>query len=315
MATHSITGNERAARRRHLLKEIRRYRSVYLLFLPILAFIVVFRYVPIVSQVMLAFKNYQFSKGVFASPWAGFAWFAKAFSSIDFPIIVRNTVAIALLRLLWGFWPPILIAILLDDLWSRRFRQFTQSILYLPHFFSWIIIYGIAWTFLSLDGVINTWVVALGGKKANFLVLTPWFRPVIIALGIWKELGWGTIIYLAGLSGIDPQLYEAGRMDGIGVFQRIWFITLPQLRPVIVFVLTLSLGGLLSAGFEQVFLFQSPATYEVSDVIETWVYRRGLLGMEVSFGTAVGLFQSAIGLALILTGNWLARKFADTGIW
>lgn len=306
-----IVGSRRTA----LSKEIYRYREVYFLFLPILFFLLVFRYIPIFSQIILAFKDYKFAKGIFGSPWAGLMYFEKAFNSLDFPIIIRNTILLSVYRLLWGFWPPILLAILLDDLWSSGFRKLSQSILYIPHFFSWVIIYGIGYTLLSYDGAVNAVLKLIGRNPVEFLVSVPWFRPIIIGSGIWKELGWGTIIYLAGLSGIDPQLYEAGRMDGIGVTQRIRYITIPQLAPVIVFVLTLSLGGLMSAGFEQVYLFQSPATYQVSDVIETWVYRRGLLGMEISFATAVGFFQSVIGLILIIMANAISKRVANTGIW
>ncbi|XID90211.1 ABC transporter permease [Paenibacillaceae bacterium WGS1546] len=298
-----------------LLVRMRRYWFLYLLFIPVIVYYVVFRYYPIVVQGVLAFKDYKLSLGVWDSPWVGFDNFAYAFSRPEFYNVLENTVIISLLRIAFGFFPPIVLAILLFDLRSSLLRRISQTILYIPHFFSWVIMYGIVFALFSNTGLVNQLLESFGGAAQNFLMAPEWFRLLIVGSGIWKEIGWGTIIYLAALTAVDPSLYEAAKIDGAGPLQRIGHITLPGIRSVVVFLFTLSLGSVLSAGVEQILLFYSPATYEVGDIIDTFVFRQGLSQLQYSMATAVGLFQSVIGLVLILTANRLARKYAGTGIW
>jgi len=303
------------SRRPSLVFRMRRYWFLYLLFVPVIVYYIVFRYYPIAVQGILAFKQYKLSAGIWDSPWVGFDNFVYAFGRPDFYNVLENTVIISLLRIAFGFFPPILLAILLFDLRSSWLRRVSQTILYIPHFFSWVIVYGIVFAMFSNMGMVNQMIAGLGGSEQNFLMAPEWFRPLIVGSGIWKEIGWGTIIYLAALTAIDPSIYEAAKVDGAGPLQRIRHITLPGIRPVVVFLFTLSLGSVLSAGVEQILLFYSPATYEVGDIIDTFVFRQGLNQLQYSMATAVGLFQSVIGLILILTANWLSKRYAGTGIW
>lgn len=301
---------------RELTTRIKRYKYCYLMLIPLLVFLAIFRYTPMINQFLLAFKDYRFADGIISSPWVGFEHFRRMFDSVSFFQVLWNTFIISILKIIWSFWPPIVLALMLNELRSKRFRSVSQTILYLPHFLSWVIVYGIAYAFLSPGfGIINDWIAFLGGEKVDLITSVSAFRPTIIISLLWKEIGWGTIIYLAALAGVDPELYDAASIDGANVWQRIWHITLPGIKPIIVFVFTLTMGSLLSAGFEQIYLFQTSATYSVSDTLETWVYRRGLQDMEYSFATAVGIFQGVVGLVLILVSNKLANKFADGGIW
>jgi len=294
---------------------MRRYWFLYLLFVPVIVYYLVFRYYPIFLQGILAFKQYKLSSGIWGSPWVGFDNFTYVFARPDFYNVLENTIVISLLRIAFGFFPPIVLAILLFDLRSSWLRRVSQTILYIPHFFSWVIIYGIVFAMFSNTGMVNQLIMGIGGSEQNFLMAPEWFRPLIVGSGIWKEIGWGTIIYLAALTGIDPSIYEAAKVDGAGPLQRIRHITLPGIRPVVVFLFTLSLGSVLNAGVEQILLFYSPATYEVGDIIDTFVFRQGLNQLQYSMATAAGLFQSVIGLILILSANWLAKRYAGTGIW
>ena len=308
--------NRRRLNRKSLLHRIKIYKWCYIMFLPVLAYLLVFRYWPLISQFVLACVNYNFGKGIFGSDFVGLKNFQQMLAARNFWNIVGNTFAIAVLKIIWGFLPPILLAIFLNDMRSRHYRRISQTLVYIPHFLSWIIVYGVAYAFLSPGfGILNEWLAFFGISKQNFLVSVDAFRPIIVVTHLWKTVGWGTIIYLAALSGVDVSLYEAASIDGANVPQRLWHITLPGIKPVVVFVLTLSLGSILSAGFEHVLLFQTTATYAVSDTLETWTYRRGLIDMEYSFATAVGLVQSVIGFALVLASNVLSKKFANTGIW
>ncbi|WP_233163099.1 MULTISPECIES: sugar ABC transporter permease [unclassified Cohnella] len=308
----SISG---PVRRPSLVIRMRRYWFLYLLFVPVIVYYLVFRYYPIFLQGILAFKQYKLSSGIWGSPWVGFDNFTYVFARPDFYNVLENTIVISLLRIAFGFFPPIVLAILLFDLRSSWLRRVSQTILYIPHFFSWVIIYGIVFAMFSNTGMVNQLITGIGGSEQNFLMAPEWFRPLIVGSGIWKEIGWGTIIYLAALTGIDPSIYEAAKVDGAGPLQRIRHITLPGIRPVVVFLFTLSLGSVLNAGVEQILLFYSPATYEVGDIIDTFVFRQGLNQLQYSMATAVGLFQSVIGLILILSANWLAKRYAGTGIW
>ncbi|MFD0713879.1 ABC transporter permease [Paenibacillus sp. GCM10027626] len=296
-------------------KKICKHWLLYVLFIPVIVFFIVFRYYPIILQAVLAFKEFTLMGGIWGSPWVGLANFKQLLSHTDFARVLSNTIEISLLRLLFGFFPPIILAILLFDLTSSKFRRISQTILYIPHFFSWVIIYAITFSMFSNLGLVNQISIWLTGETIPFLTSESWFRPLLVGSGVWKELGWGTIIYLAGLTALDPSLYEAAKMDGAGPFKRIWHITLPGIAPIVVFLFTIQIGNILYAGGEQVLLYYSPATYSVGDVIDTWVYRQGLAQLQYSLATAMSLFQSLFGLALVLMANKAARKFAGTGIW
>ena len=299
-----------------LKRDFKRYYPLYILFLPILVYFIIFRYTPIFLQFPLVFSQFRVNLGIWGSPWVGFDHFIRLFNSHDFMNVLSNTVVLFFLMLLFTFPPPIFLAILLHDMIARRAKRACQTVLFVPHFFSWAIVYGICWAlFASSTGIINNIIREFGGVPINFFMSPTAFRPLIIGTALWKGLGWGTIIYLASLSSIDPQLYEAAMIDGAGPLQRVFRITLPMLRPIMVFVLTLSMGGLLSVGGEQVLLFLSPATFDVGDVLTTWIYRRGIVQTDFSFAAAAGLFQNIIGLILVLMANKASQRFAGLGLW
>jgi len=261
-------------------------------------------------------SQFRISTGVWGSQFVGFANFTRLFASHDFINVLSNTIVLFFLMLLFTFPPPIILAILLHDMISRKTKRACQTVLFIPHFYSWTIVYGICWAlFASSSGIINNIIREFGGVPINFFMSPNAFRPLIIGTALWKGLGWGTIIYLASLSAIDPQLYEAAMIDGAGPVQRVFKITLPMLRPIMVFVLTLSMGGLLSVGGEQVLLFLSPATFDVGDVLTTWIYRRGIVNTDYSFASAAGFFQNIIGLVLVLMANKASQRFAGIGLW
>lgn len=298
-----------------LVKRMSRFRIFYLAMIPIIAYYLIFRYYPMILQFTLAFKDYKLRAGIWGSPWVGFKHYIEVFSNPEITRVIINSVKISLMRILIGFPFPVIMAIMLFDLRISWLKRTSQTILYIPHFFSWVIVYGIAFILFSNQGFINQLIRLAGGNSISFMNSVEWFYLMVIGLGIWKELGWNTIIYMAGLSSISTELFEAARIDGAGPIQRILYITLPGLKSVMVFLFTLSLGGILNAGGEQLLLFYSPATLSVGDIIDTWVYRNGLGKFMYSLSSAVTLFQSLTGLVLILIFNKLATKFAGTSIW
>lgn len=283
--------------------------------LPGLAYFLIFRYVPMLGAA-IAFKDYRVLDGILGSPWVGFKHFQTVFTSPFFASILVNTIIISLLKVIVGLPMAVTMALLLNEVRVRWFRRVVQTISYLPHFLSWVVVFGIALMVLSpSSGLANKLLVGIGGHPINFLTDPGWFRQVLVSLDIWKNIGWNAIIYLAALAGISPSLYEAAAVDGASRFQRVRHISLPAIVPVIVLVTMLNIGNLLSAGFEQVFVFYNPSVYGVADIIDTWVYRQGIEGFQYSLAAAVGLFKGLVGCVLLMTAHILARRWASVGLW
>lgn len=297
------------------LKDQKKHYVLYLLALPGILYYLIFHYVPMYG-VVIAFKDFNPSLGILGSSWVGLKWFNAFFKSYFFWRIIKNTLVLSAYSVLWGFPLPIIFALMLNELKNGKFKKSVQTISYLPHFLSTVVIVGMMYNFLSPSyGIVNNIIKSLGFKEINFMSSSEWFRTLFVGSNVWQHFGWGAIIYLAALSGIDPQLYEASEIDGAGRFKQMLYITLPSIMPTIAILLILRLGRIMSVGFEKVILMYSPATYEVSDIISTFVYRRGILGAEFSFGAAVGLFNAVINLALIYISNIVVKKMSGSGIW
>ena len=313
--THDPLAKHRRAKGRHILRDLWRYRFLYLLALPGLLFMVVFRYIPM-PGIIIAFQDFSVAKGFLRSPWLGLENFTRLFSSPDFWVILRNTLTISALGLVFLFPAPIVLALLLNELKSQPFKRGLQTVYYLPHFLSWVIVVSLTYFFLSTEvGVINKAILALGGTKIPFLLDSQYFYPMLIVQGLWKGVGWGTIIYLAAMAGLDPALYEAAQIDGAGKWAQIRHVTIPGIMPTVRILFILNMGGLLSTNFEQVWLMQNAMILDVAEVIDTYVYRTGVTMGQFSYTTAVGLFKSVIGLILILSANWFAKRNGEEGVW
>ncbi len=294
--------------------DFRKYRSVYLMLLPVVAFYGIFHYGPMYGAT-IAFKDFVPSLGIWGSDWVGLRNFVDFFSSHYFFRIVRNTFAISFLDLVFGFPAPIILALLLNEVRGNLFKRTVQTVTYLPHFVSIMVICGLIIDFTMEKGLLNDMVALFGGKRFNMLLSPQMFRPIYIISNIWKEAGWGSIIYLAALSGIDPQLYEAATIDGASRWQRLTYITLPGLMPTIVILFILRMGSIMNVGFEKIILLYNPNTYETADVVSSFVYRRGLQEMNYSYSAAVGLFNSVINFSLLSFTNWLSRRVNETSLW
>jgi putative aldouronate transport system permease protein len=295
-------------------QDFRRNYAIYLLFVPVLAYYIIFHYAPIYGLV-LAFKDYLPSRGIFGSAWVGLENFQRFFNSVYFVRTLRNTLLISVYEIIFGFPAPILFALLLNEIHSTLFKRTIQTVTYLPHFISTMVICGMILDFSLQKGLFNDAVAFFGGSRTDLLMRTEMFRPIYIASGIWQGLGWGSIVYLAALTSIDQELYEAAYIDGATRFQQAINITLPCLLPTITILFILKIGGLMSVGFEKVFLLYNPTIYEVADVISTFNYRKGLVEFDYSFSTAVGFFNSAINILLLVTANTISKKVNETSLW
>jgi putative aldouronate transport system permease protein len=294
---------------------IRRSWMLYLMLVLPMAFFAVFRYVPM-TNIVIAFKDYNMFRGVWDSPWTGVKWFTQAFASRDFFNAVRNTLWLNFLDLLVGFPAPIILAILLNELSSNLYKRFTQTIVYLPHFLSWIIISGIAsQLFAPGGGVVNIMLGRIGIGPIDFLMNNRLWVGTYVGLGVWREMGWGTIIYLAAITGISPEIYEAAEVDGAGRLRKIWHVTLPGLRSTIVVLLIMNLGRILGSEFDRPYTMGNPLVMQVADVISTLVYRVGIRSFQFSYTAAIGLFQSVICVVFLVTANALAKRVGERGIW
>ena len=302
-------------KRKAFWKSLRRDRQLVFMLIPVVIFFAVFSYYPLYG-ILIAFKDYSISRGILGSPWAGLRYFRQFFSSPYFGRLLRNTVLISVYSLLWGFPVPILFALLLNEFKDGKFKRVIQTVSYLPHFISLVVICGILIDIFSPQGgVVNSLLYSLTGKRINFFGEPEWFRTMYVGSGVWQEFGWNSIIYLAAITGINPDLYEAARIDGAGRLRQIWHVTLPGIKPTILTLLILNLGNIMSVGYEKIILLYSPTTYETADVISTYVYRTGLLSQQYSYAGAVGLFNSAINIALLVLCNLAGKKLVGVGIW
>ena len=300
------------------LRYFRRYWTLYLLLLFPVAYFIIFKYIPM-TYIQIAFKKYSIVQNPWEMPWAdnnGFEYFIKAFSNRDFRLALRNTLTLNLLDLIAGFPAPIILALLLNELPFKGFKRVTQTIAYMPHFLSWIIISGLALQlFAPTTGLVNIIINRLGFESIPFLNDPAHWVWTYIFLGIWQSVGWNTIIYLAALTAINPELYEAASIDGASRLRKMWHITLPGLRPTIVTLLILSLGRILGSEFDRPYALSNNLVKDVSNVIATYVYNYGIKGLQFSLTTAVGLFQSVICVIFLFMANALAKKFGERGVW
>nr|WP_239624712.1 ABC transporter permease subunit [Paenibacillus sp. H1-7] len=313
--TAKRTPSQEIGSKKKLWRYIWFHRYLYLMLVPALVYYLIFHYIPMYGAIV-AFKDFSITKGILGSDWAGFKHFAYLFSQDKFWQVIENTVIISLYRLTFGFPAPIIVALLLNEVRSRLFKQTVQTAIYLPHFISWVILGGLLLNLLSTDnGVINNIIKAFGGEPVGFMSDESYFRSTLVFSMIWKEFGWNTIIYMAALAGINPQLYEAALIDGANRWQRLLHVTLPLMRGTIILLLILRLGGIMEAGFEQIFVLYHPGVYSVSDIIDTYVYRIGLTEGRFSIAAAVGLFKSLINFVLLILANRLARMMGEQGVY
>ncbi|WP_413773578.1 ABC transporter permease [Paenibacillus campinasensis] len=289
--------------------------DLYLLLVPGILVILLFKYTPMYG-ITIAFKDFNIFAGYADSPWVGWKHFAKLFTSPDFAQVFRNTVIISFLKIIILFPLPIIIALMLNELRNMLFKRTVQTVIYLPHFLSWVIVGGLFIDLLSTNGgIVNKVLVSLNMEPIAFFLDNSVFRSVLITSAGWKETGWSTIVYLAAFTMIDPMLYEAAKIDGAGRWKQLWHITLPGIAPIIILMFILRLGNVLEAGTEQILVMYNPVVYQVSDVIGTYVYRMGLGNQDYSFSTAVGLFEAVISFTLVIVGNAMSRKYLQRGIW
>lgn len=302
------TGSERS-------KRIRRNKWLYLMIAPGLIYFLVFKYIPMYGLI-ISFQDYKPFRGITGSEWVGLEHFRRLFAEPDFLNILSNTLILFSLNILIYFPIPIILALMLNEVRISFFRRFFQTLIYLPHFMSWVIIVSIGYVMLTMDGgIINELLSWMGFEKINFLLSSAWFRPTYIIQVIWREAGWGTIIYLAAIASVDTQLYEAARMDGAGRLRQIWHITLPAIRSVIIVLLILKIGDVLELGFEHVYLLLNSMNRDVAEIIDTYVYTAGLRQMKFSYSAAIGFFKSIVGLILVVIANRLAKKFGEEGVY
>lgn len=294
--------------------ELVKNRYLYLMALPVIIYYLIFYYGPMYGAI-IAFKKFDIAKGIWGSPWVGFEYFSQFLNSMYFWRLIKNTLLLNYYLLIFEFPAPIILALLLNELRNKRFKSLVQTITYLPHFISTIVICGMIMDFCSRDGIITNILMLFGLPKTNLMLVPEYFRSIYVSSSMWQQVGWGSIIYLSALSGIDEQLYEAATIDGAGRFRKIWNITLPGLRSIIVILLIMRIGQALNVGFEKIILLYNANTYEVADVISTFVYRKGLEGFEFSYTTAVGLFNSVVNFILLVAANNICKKLTDSGLW
>ena len=302
-------------RRTSLARRMWRYRTLYLMALPGIVYFLVFKYLPM-GGLIISFQEYRPFLGILGSPWVGFEHFVRLFTEDTFFMLLRNTLVLSLLLMLISFPVPIVLALLLNELRSKIFQRSVQTIIYIPHFMSWVIVVSIFYVMLTTDGgAINNLIVALGGEPIGFLTDPDWLRPMYVFQHVWRTAGWGTIVYLAALTAVDMSLYEAAEIDGANRWKQTWHITLPAIRATIIVLFILSIGDFLELGFEHMFLLLNSMNREVGEIFDTFVYTAGIQNGQLSFATAVGLFKGLVGLILVVGANSLAKRLGEEGVY
>lgn len=303
-----------AGRFAHCRKRLRQSKYLYLLLLLPLVYFIVFKYVPMYG-VIIAFKDFRVREGIMGSSWVGLEHFREFLTDPNFAVIFKNTIILSLLQIVICFPFPIIFALFVNEMRCTPVKNLVERVSCFPHFISTVVVISVLTIFVSKDGLVNQIIAALGGTAKSYMLDSRWFRPLYIITDIWQETGWSAIIYLAALSGVDLQLYEACDIDGGGRFTRLWNITLPSIAPTITIMLILRMGSIMSVSFDKVLLMQNPTIYNTADVISTYVYRRGLQGAQYSYATAVGVFESLIGIMFLLLSNAISRKISDTSLF
>lgn len=306
--------NQKTSFIQRLKKDLIKNKGLYLMLLPIVVFYVVFHYFPIYGA-QIAFRDFKPRLGVFGSEWVGFKNFIDFFTGVYFWRLVRNTLILNGLNLLIGFPAPIILALLLNEVRNVRFKRGVQTISYLPHFISTVVVCGMIMQFVSTDGFITRIMTTFGFSQTNMLTNPDFFRSIYISSEVWQSIGWGSIIYIAAISGINQELYEASRIDGAGRLRQALSITIPGILPTIITLLVLRVGTMMTIGYEKIILLYNPSIYETADVISTYVYRKGLIDLDYSFSTAVDLFNSVLNLILLFTANRISKKLTDHSLW
>lgn len=300
--------------KKRLAYDLKRNGSLYLLMLPVLAFYVIFCYVPMYGAI-IAFMDYTPARGILGSKWVGLAHFRDFFGSYYFFRLLKNTLVISLSTLVVTFPASVIFALLLNEVRSKYFAKTIQTITYMPHFISLVVLCGLVTNFTSADGIINDLIAFFGGQRVTMLNEPKYFVPIYVLSTLWQDLGWNSIIYLAALAGVDQQLYEAAYLDGAGRFRQTIYVTIPSIMPTIVIMLILAIGNALTIGYEKIILLYSPVTYETGDIIASFVYRKGLQDSQYSYSTAVGLFNSVVSFALVVTANCISSKYQNVSLW
>ncbi len=316
VSVDATAGNAPATyRKRPWWQSIWRQRALYLMAIPGILYFIVFKYVPM-GGLVIAFQDYSPFRGIGGSPWVGFEHFIRFFSESTFVMLLVNTVTVSLLLLIFAFPVPIILALMLNELRSKLFQRSIQTVIYLPHFMSWVIVVSLFYVLLTTDGgSINALLESWGMEAVPFLTDPDWLRPLYTVQEIWKTAGWGTIIYLAAMTGVDMELYEAAELDGAGRWLQTWHITLPAIRPTIIVMFILAIGDFLELGFEHMFLMLNSLNREVGEIFDTYVYTAGIQNGQLSYATAVGLFKGLVGLILVIGANRLAKKLGEEGVY
>lgn len=299
-----------------MLNRIGKHWILYLMLLPCIASYIIFSYIPM-SGLLMAFQEFKFNKNIFNSPWVGLRYFENFFTSYDAAQLIINTVLIGLCKIILAFPFPIIFALMLNEVKNQKYKKISQTISYLPHFISWVVVVAIVQLLLAPDtGMLNQAKIALGGDGSTFYMMeSAYFYPIMFISYIWKTIGWESIIYLAAISGLDPQLYEAAEMDGANKWTQIWNVTLPGIKPTMGILFILGLGSLVSTGYDQIYLLRTPGNMTLADTLDTYVIRVGLTGGQYGYATAVGLIQGIVGLLLVTFANKLGKKYSEVSVW
>lgn len=292
-----------------------RYRYFFVMLLPVMAYFGLFHYGPMYG-IMIAFKNFYPLKGIIGSPWAGFTHFEEIFKSLFFLQVLKNTLIISFYKLLFGFPAPILLALLLNEVRRAKFKKLVQSVTYLPHFISWVVLAGMVIEMFSPSrGPVNIILQSFGVNPIYFVAEPGWFRGLIVGSGIWREVGWSSIIYLAAITNIDPEMYDVADLDGAGRLRKIWSITIPSIMPVIIIMFIFATGSIINDDFDQIYNLLNSKVMDVGDVISTYTFREGLQRMNYSYATAVGVFKNVVAFTLVMITNAIAKRTSDYSIW